>query len=267
MLADKAYGEDLINFCRECVKTRSYSDEEGDIARLVVAKMKELGFDQAYIDPSGNAVGRVGTGPITVNFDSHMDTVRVNDGELWDAPPFSGDIKDGFIYGRGSADMKGGLAASVFAAALAKKRGWLDGKTVWVTGTVCEEYCDGVGLAHFYRDSGVKPDFCVICEPSDNVITLGHTGKVQARVTTAGISAHAALRERTQRLDCFRDAVILFHCRIRRKQFICDIIVHRLHIRKRPVGNLYLVLFHLRLSRKAAKAADASFTFPARISS
>jgi len=196
MFIDKACGEELISFYRECIRTRSYSDEEGDIARLAVAKMKELGFDEAYIDPAGNAVGRVGTGSRTVNFDSHMDTVRVNDGELWDAPPFSADIKDGFVYGRGAADMKGGLAASVFAAALAKKRGWLDGKTVWVTGTVCEEYCDGVGLAHFYRDSGVKPDFCVICEPSDNVITLGHTGKVQARVTTAGVSAHASAPEK-----------------------------------------------------------------------
>ena len=88
MFMDKAYGEDLIKFYRECVRTRSYSDEEGDIARLVAAKMKELGFDEAYIDPSGNAVGRVGAGPRTVNVDSHMDIVRVNDGELWDAPPF-----------------------------------------------------------------------------------------------------------------------------------------------------------------------------------
>lgn len=100
------------------------------------------------------------------------------------------------VYGRGSVDMKGGLTASVYGAAMAKKAGLLEGKTVYVTGSVCEEYCDGVCLEHFYRGSGVKPDYCVICEPSDNVITLGHTGKVQARVRTYGVSAHGSASEK-----------------------------------------------------------------------
>ena len=176
-----AYGQELIEFYRAAIRKRSYSDEEGEVARLVKAKMEALGFDEAYIDPTGNVVGRVGSGAKIIHFDSHMDNVQVNDPEDWIAPPFSADIVDGMVYGRGSVDMKGGLAASIYAAALAKKAGLLDGKTVYVTGSVCEEYCDGVCLEHFYRDSGVKPDICVICEPSDNQITLGHTGKVQAR--------------------------------------------------------------------------------------
>ena len=184
--------EGLIAFYRETVRTRSYSDEEGDVARMLVAKMQELGFDEAYIDPAGNAVGRVGNGPCIIHFDSHMDTVQANDPEAWTAPPFSADIVDGYIYGRGSVDMKGGLTASLYAAALAKKAGLLEGKTVYITGSVCEEYCDGVCLEHFYKDRGVKPDYCIICEPSDDLITLGHTGKVQARIITHGVSAHGS---------------------------------------------------------------------------
>lgn len=190
------YGQELIAFYRQTVRTRSYSDEEGDVARLVEAKMKELGFDQAYIDPAGNVVGRVGSGPRVIHFDSHMDTVQVNDPEAWRADPFGAELVDGMVYGRGSVDMKGGLTASVYAAALAKQAGLLEGKTVYVTGSVCEEYCDGVCLEHFYRDSGVRPDVCVICEPSDNTITLGHTGKVQARIKTHGVSAHGSAPEK-----------------------------------------------------------------------
>lgn len=187
-----SYGQELIEFYRRSVQTRSYSDQEGDMARLTVAKMEALGFDRAYIDPAGNAVGRVGSGPRIIHFDSHMDTVQVNDPSRWRADPFGAEVVDGMVYGRGSVDMKGGLAASVYAAALAKRSGLLEGKTVYVTGSVCEEYCDGVCLEHFYRDSGVKPDICIICEPSDNTITLGHTGKVQARITTQGVSAHGS---------------------------------------------------------------------------
>lgn len=190
------YGQQLIAFYRQAVRTRSYSDEEGDMARLVEAQMKALDFDEVYIDPAGNAVGRVGNGPKVIHFDSHMDTVQVNDPSEWKADPFGAEVVDGMVYGRGSVDMKGGLAASIYAAALAKQAGLLEGKTVYVTGSVCEEYCDGVCLEHFYRSSGIKPDICIICEPSDNTITLGHTGKVQARIKTHGVSAHGSAPEK-----------------------------------------------------------------------
>lgn len=192
----KEYGGELIEFYRQGVKTRSYSDEEGDFAKLILHKMKELGFDEAHIDSAGNVAGRVGSGPRIIHFDSHMDTVQVNDESEWQQPPFAARIVDGAVWGRGSVDMKGGLSASVFAAALAKKAGLLEGKSVYVTGSVCEEYCDGVCLQHFYAESGLKPDFCIICEPSGNLITLGHTGKVQARIKTHGVSAHGSAPEK-----------------------------------------------------------------------
>ncbi|MGM9568433.1 MAG: YgeY family selenium metabolism-linked hydrolase [Clostridia bacterium] len=196
LLTDGVWGEELIDFYRDAIRVRSYSDEEGDVARLIEEKMKALDYDEVYIDRVGNVVGRVGSGPKVIHFDSHMDNVEVHDAENWISPPFGAGMVDGMVYGRGSVDMKGGLAASVFAAALAKKAGLLEGKTVYVTGSVCEEYCDGVCLEHFYKDSGVKPDYCIICEPSDNVITLGHTGKVQARIRTHGVSAHGSAPEK-----------------------------------------------------------------------
>lgn len=78
---------DLIQFLQRAVQTRSYSDQEGDMAHLLVEEMKKLGFDQAEIDATGNVVGRMGSGPKIIHFDGHMDTVQVNDGPEWAAAP------------------------------------------------------------------------------------------------------------------------------------------------------------------------------------
>lgn len=188
--------EDLIQAVRKAVQIRSYSDEEGEIANYLCGLMQRLGYDEAHIDETGNVIGRVGNGSKVIQFDGHMDTVRVEDAELWQVPPFSGEIVDGSIWGRGSVDMKSALVTAIFAAAEAKKRGLLEGKTVYVTGTVCEEYCDGVNLQHLYQTCGWKPDYCVICEPCNNVITLGHKGKAQIRIITHGISAHGSAPEK-----------------------------------------------------------------------
>ena len=191
-----AYADPLTALVQRAVQTPSYSDREQDLALLIADEMRDLGYDEVFVDATGNVAGRVGNGKTVIHFDSHLDTVQVTDEDLWQVPPFSGTIVDGMLWGRGAVDMKGGLCASVFAVALAKKTGYLEGKTVYVTGTVCEEYCDGVSLRLFYEEQGLRPDYCIICEPSDNVITLGHKGKGQARVHTRGVSAHGSAPEK-----------------------------------------------------------------------
>ncbi len=187
---------DLLEFVKKSIQTRSYTDEEGDLAELVKAEMEKLGYDEVFIDSTGNVVGRIGNGPKIIHFDSHMDTVQVNDPDEWEFPPFSGEVHDGYLWGRGSVDMKSALGASIYASAKARELGYTEGKTVYVTGTVCEEYCDGENLKHLYKELSLKPDFCVICEPSDNVITLGHKGKAQIRIKTHGVSAHGSAPEK-----------------------------------------------------------------------
>lgn len=187
---------DVVNFVADLVRIPSYSDQEGPIVEFVKRHMEQLGYDEVFIDRVGNVVGRVGNGSSILHFDSHVDTVKAEDAEAWSYPPFSGEIVDGKLYGRGSVDMKAALGASIYAAAMAKKTGFLAGKTIYVTGSICEEYCDGVNLQNFYKDTAIRPDACVICEPSNNLITLGHTGKIQARVKTHGISAHGSAPEK-----------------------------------------------------------------------
>lgn len=187
---------DLLAFTQDLVRLQSYSGQEGQVAAFIAAKMNALGFDAVQIDRYGNAFGRVGQGEKVILFDSHTDTVTVTDGEQWTRPPFSGEIVDGWLWGRGSVDMKAGLAASIYAAAIAKARGLLDGKTVVVSGTVDEEFCDGVGLKHMLEEAQLRPDFAIICEPSSNTITTGHKGKAQIIIRTHGVSAHGAAPEK-----------------------------------------------------------------------
>lgn len=178
------------------VQTKSYSNEEEAIANILISEMKKLNYDEAFIDSTGNVIGKIGSGPMIVQFDSHMDTVQIHDPEEWEFPPFSGEIVDGYLWGRGSVDMKSALCTSIYAAALARDNGFLEGKTIYVTGTVCEEYCDGENLKHLYKELFLKPDYCIICEPSNNIITLGHKGKAQIRIISHGVSAHGSAPEK-----------------------------------------------------------------------
>ena len=188
--------QQLIDFARRAVQTRSYSDEEGAFAACIQAEMEKLGYDEAFIDSTGNVVGRIGHGEKIIHFDGHMDTVRVDNPEEWQQDPFGGKIVDGWLWGRGSVDMKSALCSSVYGAARARELGYTEGKTIYVTGTVCEEYCDGENLKHLYAELGLRPDYCIICEPCDNVITLGHKGKAQIRIRTHGVSAHGSAPEK-----------------------------------------------------------------------
>ena len=188
--------EDLVEFAQNLVRIPSVSGHEEEIIRFAAQQMHGLGYDEIRIDGMGNLLGRIGSGEKAILFDSHVDTVAVTDEDQWEVPPFSGAIVDGYLYGRGSVDMKSSVAASIYAGALAKKLGWNDGKTVYVSCTVLEEDCDGENLKHLFQEQNLRPDYVVICEPSENKIALGHKGKAQVTIKTHGISAHGSAPEK-----------------------------------------------------------------------
>jgi len=187
---------EIIEFAQSLVRIKSYSGQEEGVIKLIEQKMKALGYDEVIIDAMGNVVGRIGHGEKKIMFDSHVDTVEVNDEQEWDIPPFSGQIANGRLHGRGSVDMKSSAAASVYAGALAKKLEFTSGKTIYVSCTVFEEDCDGENLKHLFKELDLRPDYMVICEPSNNILTLGHKGKTQIVIKTSGVSAHGAAPEK-----------------------------------------------------------------------
>jgi len=186
---------ELIEFTQNLVRIKSLSGQEGEIIKFIERKMIALGFDEVTIDSMGNVLGRIGNGEESILFDSHVDTVDVKDEAEWEIPPFSGKIVDGRLHGRGSVDMKSGAAASIYAGAIAKEMGFASGKTIYVSCSVFEEDCDGENLKHLFKELNLKPNYVVICEPSNNKISLGHKGKAQISVKTRGVSAHGSAPE------------------------------------------------------------------------
>jgi acetylornithine deacetylase/succinyl-diaminopimelate desuccinylase-like protein len=182
---------EVIEFCRELVRIPSLSQEEGALAEAVRARMMALGYDQAWIDDMGNVVGRVGTGESPrVLFDGHLDTVGVTDAGSWRHDPFGGEVDGGRIYGRGSSDMKGSIAAMVCAAgALAAAGDRLKG-TVYVSGTVCEELVEGPGLGRVIEQ--VRPDYVVIGESTSLGLYIGQRGRAEIVVEAFGVPAHSS---------------------------------------------------------------------------
>ncbi len=187
---------ELIEFAQELIKIKSYSGDEQEIIKHINEKMNQLDYDEVIIDAMGNIVGRIGNGKTIIMFDSHIDTVEVNDVSKWTHDPFGGHIKDGRLHGRGSVDMKSAAAASIYAGAVAKKMGLHMDKTIYVSCTVLEEDCDGENLKHLFNECRIHPDYMIICEPSGNKLVTGHKGKAQVAIKTHGISAHGSAPEK-----------------------------------------------------------------------
>ena len=192
----RALEADLVSFTQDLIRIKSYSGQEEAIIRFIEQKMRDLGYDEVTIDSMGNVIGRIGEGGKSILFDSHVDTVEVNDEKEWEFPPFRAEIANGRLYGRGAVDMKSSVAATLYAGAIAKKSGLRSGKTVYVSCTVFEEDCDGENLKHIFKELNLRPDYVVICEPSNNQIALGHKGKLQVSIKTRGVSAHGSAPEK-----------------------------------------------------------------------
>jgi putative selenium metabolism hydrolase len=188
--------EELIQFTQNLVRIRSLSGQEEEIIKFIEQMMRTLGYEEVTIDSMGNLLGKIGDGAKSILFDSHVDTVEVKDADQWDVPPFSGTILDGRLYGRGAVDMKSSVAASIYAGAIARRLGFATDKTIYVSCTVFEEDCDGENLKHLFKELNLKPNYVVICEPSNNQISLGHKGKAQISIKTRGVSAHGSAPEK-----------------------------------------------------------------------
>lgn len=188
--------EKLINFASDLVKIKSRTGEEGEVVKRIAEEMRSLEYDEVFIDKVGNVIGKIGNGNEKLLFDSHVDNVDVNDYEEWKYDPYGGVIKDGKLYGRGASDMKASVAASVYAGAVMKRIGLPQSKTVYVCCSVMEEDFDGEGLYHAIVDNDLKPDYVVICEPSNLQISLGHLGRAIYKINVPGVSAHGAAPEK-----------------------------------------------------------------------
>ena len=186
----------MLRFLQAMIAIPSESAEEAAVVARVADEMRRCDFDEVKIDPFGNVLGRVGTGPVVIALDGHLDTVGVGDRSTWTRDPHGGTVEGGVVYGRGASDQEAGIAAAVHGARIAKELGLLEGVQLWVTGTVMEEDCDGLCWQYILRERVLSPEVVVITEPTNLGVYRGHRGRMEIEVRTQGRSAHGSAPER-----------------------------------------------------------------------
>lgn len=185
--------EAMAGFLQDLVRIPSLSTHEEAVAVRLAEEMQGVGFQDVRQDRIGNVVGRIGNGNgPTLLFDGHMDTVDVGRLDRWAHGPYNGIVEQGVLHGRGSCDMKGGLAAMVYAARALLDAGVELNGTLYVVGIVQEEPCEGFGMRVLVEEEGVRPDFVVLGEPSNLQVRVGHRGRIEMQVKVWGKAAHAS---------------------------------------------------------------------------
>lgn len=193
----KERDDQVVSLCQKLVQQKSYSGHEDGVVEVLSANMKEMGFDEVTVDKYGNIIGCIkGSRPgKKLLFDGHIDTVPVTEEAEWQYPPFAAEIHEGKIYGRGTSDMKGAVAAMTCAAAnFAKDTSKDFAGEIYVAGVVHEECFEGVAAREISRQ--VQPDYVVIGEASQLNLKIGQRGRAEIVVETIGKPCHSANPEK-----------------------------------------------------------------------
>ncbi|NBN59904.1 YgeY family selenium metabolism-linked hydrolase [Proteus sp. G2639] len=184
--------DEVIKNCQLLIQQKSYSGEEGNVVKVIEEMMKSYDFDDIHIDKYGNIIGGIiGQHPgKTLIFDGHIDTVPVSECD-WKEKPYGAEIKDGKIYGRGTSDMKGAVAAMISAIGFYGQDNQRNfAGRIYVSCIVHEECFEGVAAR--LVSERYKPDYVVIGEASELNLKIGQRGRAEIVVETFGKPAHSA---------------------------------------------------------------------------
>ncbi|MGE4572256.1 MAG: YgeY family selenium metabolism-linked hydrolase [Candidatus Izemoplasmatales bacterium] len=192
----KSYEKDMTRFLRDMIAIPSESCHEEKVIQRIKREMEKVSFDEVKIDPMGNIIGRIGHGPIVIAMDAHIDTVGVGEIKNWKFDPYKGFEDETSIGGRGASDQEGGMASMIYAGKIIKELGLEKDYTLYITGTVQEEDCDGLCWQYIIEQDKLKPEFVVITEPTNLNIYRGHRGRMEIKVSTSGVSCHGSAPER-----------------------------------------------------------------------
>jgi succinyl-diaminopimelate desuccinylase len=203
--------EEIVEFASDLIKIPTVNPPGEcyrEAARSLGDRLARFGFQvdypEAKIDPESDArnprVNVVGllagaeSRPL-LHLNGHLDVVPP--GEGWSVDPFSGMVRDGKLYGRGSSDMKAGIAAAVYAVEAIRRAGIPLRGSVEVSGTVDEETGGFAGVAFLCEQGRIRrgrTDYVIIPEPLDvDRICVGHRGAYWFKVTAHGKIAHGSM--------------------------------------------------------------------------
>jgi succinyl-diaminopimelate desuccinylase len=199
---------DVLALTQDLVARRSVTPDDAGCQDLIAARLQKAGFDIEHL-PFGEVRNLWAThgkgGPVLV-FLGHTDVVPSGPVENWQSDPFVPTLRDGFLYGRGAADMKGSVAAFVVALEDFARRHPAHEGTVAVLLTSDEEgdAIDGVRrVMDEFRKRGQRIDYCITGEPSSkerlgDLLRVGRRGTLSGTLTVQGIQGHVAYPEKAR---------------------------------------------------------------------
>lgn len=196
--------DELVKLTQDLIRIDSViRPETGNTEAKVVAFIaswirKELGLEPLVeeVEPGReNIILTIGSGKEgpCLMLEGHTDVVSEGESSRWEFPPFEGRISNGRIYGRGSCDMKAGLAVNLLTAKALVKSG------VPFTGSLklgihCDEEGMMIGVKDFIRKGHAdNVDACLVSEPEENQFCISMKGALRAKVTVTGKMAHGAM--------------------------------------------------------------------------
>ena len=200
-------GLDPVDLTAKLVRCASVTPVNDGALEVLEEVLGAAGFDCTRVDRGGicNLFARWGNKGNTKSFgfNGHTDVVPIGDEADWSMPPFGAEIKDGIMYGRGTTDMKSGVAAFVAAAVDFVKDTPPDGSIVLaITGDEEGDALDGTtALLDYMAENGERMDVCLVGEPTcpetmGDVIKIGRRGSMNAHFKVTGKQGHAAYPHR-----------------------------------------------------------------------
>ena len=192
--------KELVEFLQKLIQINSENPpgNESKIANFIKEFLSKNNIDSEIIhleEGRDSLVAKIpGKEERNITFCGHLDTVRVKK-EYWNKPPFQGLIENDRMYGRGTSDMKGGVASMIYAAMLIKREGIIPQKTILLACTADEEW--GYRGAKCLTEKGYfdQTDFLIITEPSTLQVSSGEKGELWITAKIYGKSAHGSTPE------------------------------------------------------------------------
>jgi len=192
----------VLGLTRELIACRSQTPEDGGCQKILGARLRALGFRCETLSSNGvtNLWARRGETAPVVCFAGHTDVVPPGPLDAWTSDPYEPTVREGYLYGRGAADMKASLAAFVvaiegFVAAVPDHAGSI---ALLITSDEEGPATDGtVKVVDRLRAAGEKLDYCIVGEPSSverlgDMIKNGRRGSLSGTLTIRGVQGHVA---------------------------------------------------------------------------
>jgi len=202
-LMEKAeqYAGQMTSFLQDLVRIPSVNgrDTERAVAERIIEEGEKLGLNSTLVandQERPNAVVTLGNGKNRFVLIGHIDTVAEGKPEDWTSPPFEAEIRDGRMYGRGTADNKAGIACGLYTLQIMRDMGMIDpdNQKVILAGVVDEESgaCSPLGV-RYLLDEGHLTAIGAIYTYASDIVCIGHRGLLRLEITTYGESVHAGL--------------------------------------------------------------------------